>query len=431
MEVLRHVWARGGQHVAARRDVSPREYLARSDLGACLAVGRDGPDSYPGTSLSIRSLLRHRAARVIALAALSTGAACTSGPPLTPSPAPNSRTGAAAPAAKPPLIQTAWPIRSREHVDLWLHSYALLTTDSTLIPYYERGYRERLLALRRQRGITTLLDANRAKLIERMQLQPSLATGPQFLPFYFASWDQMRQTIDVFIRAGGNPRATSDPTMQTYMNILAASFQTAPDRDWLQLFAASVGDENQRFYNDYWNSETRARSAVFARADSLWQREWRPALQRYLNNTQQQNGEVYLSLPLGGEGRTVHFGKTQNAVGVGVPDRLRDTEAVLYVIAHEIAGAIATTAIEDNTTPADRRSGASARFEQSAAVRAGALLLERTVPNAVPGYMRYYLQAAGRAAPTEPRADFTTTFAVPKAVSDAIARQLEVILGGI
>jgi hypothetical protein len=219
--------------------------------------------------------------------------------------------------------------------------------------------------------------------------------------------------------------------MQTYMNILAASFQTAPDRDWLQLFAASVGDENQRFYNDYWNSETRARSAVFARADSLWQREWRPALQRYLNNTQQQNGEVYLSLPLGGEGRTVHFGKTQNAVGVGVPDRLRDTESVLYVIAHEIAGAIATTAIEDNTTPADRRSGASARFEQSAAVRAGALLLERTVPNAVPGYMRYYLQAAGRAAPTEPRADFTTTFAVPKPVSDAIARQLEVILGGI
>ena len=64
-------------------------------------------------------------------------------------------------------------------------------------------------------------------------------------------------------------------------------------------------------------------------------------------------------------------------------------------------------------------------------MRAGALLLERTIPSAVPGYMRYYLQAAGRPAPTDPRAAFATAFAVPDAVSDAIARQIEVILGGI
>jgi hypothetical protein len=322
-------------------------------------------------------------------------------------------------------------VRSREHVDLWLHAYALLTTDSTLVPYFERGYRDRLMALRRQRGVTSQLDANRAKLIERMQIQPSLATGPQFLPFYFASWDQMRQAIDLFLRANGNPRATNDQTLQTYIAILASSFQTAPDREWLRQFAASVDDESRLFYHSYWTSETATHAGVVAHVDSLWQREWRPAMQRFLNNTQQQNGEVYLSLPLGGEGRTVHFGKTQNAVGVGYPARVQDSEIVLYTFAHEIAGAVASTAIEDNTTPADRRSGASARFEQSAAVRAGALLLERTIPNAVPGYMRYYLRAAGRQAPTEPRDAFTTTFAAPAAVTDAIARQLEVILGGI
>jgi len=163
----------------------------------------------------------------------------------------------------------------------------------------------------------------------------------------------------------------------------------------------------------------------------MWQQTWRPSLQRFLNNTQQQNGEVYLSLPLDGEGRTVHFGKVQNAIAVGMPDSPQNAESMLYTFAHEIAGTVASTAIEDNTTPAERRAGTTSRYEQSAAVRAGSLLLEKTMPSAVPGYMRFYLQAAGRSAPADPKAAFTSTFALPDAIRDAIARQLDVILGGI
>lgn len=328
-------------------------------------------------------------------------------------------------------MQATWPVRTREHVDLWLHSYALLTPDSTLVPYFRRGYRDQLIALRRQRGVTTQLDANRARLLERVNVQPSLATGPQFLPFYFASWEQMRQAVDLFIRANGNPRATNDAALRQYFAILGSAFQSAADREWLRVFVESVDDESRKFYHEHWISESRTHAAVVAHVDSLWQRTWRPSLQRFLNNTQQQNGEVYLSLPLDGEGRTVHFGKVQNAVGVGMPESAQGSESVLYVVAHEVAGGVASTAIEDNTTPAERRSGATARYEQSAAVRAGALLLERVLPSTVPGYMRYYLQSAGRSAPTDPRAAFASTFAMPVAINDAIARQIEVILGGI
>jgi hypothetical protein len=314
---------------------------------------------------------------------------------------------------------------------LWLHTYALLTPDSTLVPYFARGYRDRLVTLRRQRGVSSLLDATRARLLDRIGVQPSLATGPQFLPFYFASWDQMRQTIDLFIRANGNARAVSDQTARMYFSVLAASFQTAADREWLRSFADAADDESRKFYHGYWITESQTHAAVVSHVDSFWQQQWRPALQRYLNNTQQQNGEVYLALPLDGEGRTVTFGKLQNAVAVGMPASVRDAESVLYTFAHEIAGSVAATAIEDNTTPADRRAGATARYEQSAAVRAGALLLERTMPTAVPGYMRFYLLSAGRQPPADPHAEFASTFAVPTAVTDAIARQLEVILGGI
>jgi len=371
------------------------------------------------------------AGRGLAAVALVLSAGCSSTGTATRSPGPSPASGATTTTGgTTPLVQTTWPVRTREHVDVWLHTYALLTPDSSLVPYFRRGYRDRLIGLRRQRGVTSLLDANRARLLERLAVQPSLATGPQFMPFYFASWEQLRQVVDLFLRAGGNPRATNDPALQQYFAVLGASFQSAADREWLRLFVESVDDESRKFYHEYWLSESRARAGTVARIDSLWQRTWRPAFQRYLNNSQQQNGEVYLSLPLDGEGRTVHFTKVQNAVAVGLPDA-QSADAVLFAFAHEVAGGVASTAIEDNTTPADQRAGKTARYEQSAAVRAGALLLERVLPSAVPGYMRYYLQTAGRPAPNDPRAAFASVFAVPDAVNDAIARQIEVILGGI
>ena len=356
--------------------------------------------------------------------------ACAGATP-SPLPAPNPQSGSSTRPVSLPLVETTWPVRTREHLDLWLHSYALLTPDTTFVPYFRRGYRERINTLRRQRNVSSLLDANRARLLERIAVQPSLATSGQFLPLYFASWDQMRQTIDLFVRASGNPGASSDPAVRTYFSLLGAAFQTPADREWLRLLAQSVDDESRRFYHDYWTTELRSHAAVVAHTDSLWQRQWRPSLQRFLNNTQQQNGELYLSLPLGGEGRTVHFGKQENAVAGPMPDANSESDVVLYVMTHEITGAVASAAIADNTTLADQRAGLTSRYEQAAAVRAGAMLLVHTIPSALPGYMRYYLQTTGRAPPTDPRAMFASTFALPDAVRDAMARQFEAILGGI
>ena len=374
-----------------------------------------------------------RLARLSALVVVGLFAGCTpaSAPRPTSSPMPDARSTATPIGAPAPLVNTTWPVRSREHVDLWLHTYAMLTTDSTLVPYFDRGYRDRMIALRHTRGISTLLDANRGRLLQRVAINPALATTGQFLPLYFDSWAQMHQMIDVAVRADGNPNASTDPATRTYIAIIASAFPTAPDREWLRTLAASADDESRLFYHAYWTTETSARARAAQHVDSLWQRVWRPAMQRFLNNTQQQNGELYLSMPLGGEGRTVHYGKQQNAVATPMPAAVGDADVVLYVMAHEATGALASSAIDDNTSPADKRAGVTSRYEQSAAVRSGALLLERILPATVPGYMRYYLLQAGRAAPTDPRSAFATAFAVPDNVRDAIARQLDVILGGI
>jgi len=370
----------------------------------------------------------------LAAGLLLLAAACAPGvsPSTTPAPGTNPvsvpRSGGAGPT---PLVPAAWPVRTSEAVDLWLHSYALLSPDTMYVPYFERGYRDRISAIRRERNATSQLDANRATLVARLAVNPSLATSGQFLPLYFESWEQMRQVIELFTRTGGNPNATNDPATQTYFAILGSAFSSAADREWLRTFTLSVEDERVRFYHDYWTEQQRLRTNLLSHVDSLWQLQWRPQLQRFLNNSQQQNGTILLSLPLGGEGRTIHFGKQENAVAVDFPDSRDDANVALYVFAHEIAGGVASDAIRDNTTPAEQRSGATAKYEQSAAVRAGAMLLERTRPDVVPGYMRYYLKEAGRTPPTEPRATFTAAFSIPDAVRDAIGRQLDVILGGI
>ena len=369
---------------------------------------------------------RPTALALASLALLASACAGTASPSPSPAPA-----GTSAPGAPSSTAQTTWRVRTAEHLDLWLHGYAMVNPDTTLVPYFRRGYRARIDAVRRQRGVTSLIETNRGQLLARINNNPSLATAGQFLPLYFETYEQMKQVIDLFVRNNGNPGNSQDPNLRTYFAILGGSFQTATDREWLRMFTEAVDDESRKFYHDYWTTEARAHASLVSGAESEWQRTWRPALQRFLNNTQQQNGELYLSLPLGGEGRTIHFGKLQNAVAGPMPDAVPEQEHVLYVMAHEITGTVAATAISDNTTPADQRAGLTSRYEQAAAVRAGAMLLEKTIPGAVTGYMRYYLQQAGRTPPADPRAMFTSTFAITDAIRDALSRQFEVILGGI
>ena len=64
-------------------------------------------------------------------------------------------------------------------------------------------------------------------------------------------------------------------------------------------------------------------------------------------------------------------------------------------------------------------------------MRAGALLLQKIAPELVNGYARYYLQSANRPAGANPVTTLATVFSLPDGIRDAIARQLEVVLGGI
>jgi hypothetical protein len=298
------------------------------------------------------------------------------------------------------------------------------------VPFFKRGYSTNMIVLKNRANVVTQLDANRERLRARLQANPQLVNA-QFVPLSFSSWTDLSRTVDLFIRAEGNPRAASSQEQAAAIAFLAAYFQTGADREWLRLFMQSLDDESTRFYHSYWTQQQRERSNVLELVDTLWQRNYRPRMQRFLNNTQQAQGEVLLSLPLDGEGRSLTSGKQTNTITVTFPDRPNDAIEAIYVIAHEVVGALANTAVTDNITPEQRRSGLGERYQSSAAVRAGALLLQRVAPEILDGYMRYYLRAVNRPIGTNVQATFNTTFAVPDTIRDALIRQLDVVLGGI
>jgi hypothetical protein len=323
-----------------------------------------------------------------------------------------------------------WPIKAREHVDLWLHGFALLQEDTTFVPFFKRGYSTNMIVLKNRANVVTQLDANRDRLRARLASNPQLVNA-QFVPLSFASWTDLAQAADLFIRANGDPRAASSQEQANAIAFLAAYFQTGADRDWLRLFVQSLNDESSKFYHGYWIQQQRERNNVLELVDTQWQGTYRPRIQRFLNNTQQAQGEVLLSLPLDGEGRSLSSGKQANILTVTFPERPNDAVEAIYVIAHEAVGGIASVAVSDNITPEQRRTGLAERYQSSAAVRAGALLVERTSPEILDGYMRYYLRSVNRPVGANVRTTFTSTFAVPETIRDAIVRQLDVVLGGI
>ena len=377
------------------------------------------------TAAPARRLLR------LALAGALTGAllgACGGG--AAPETAPTPSTGGGASGSATPQPAAVWPLRTREHVDLWLHGFAMLMDDTAQVPIFRRGYRAAVQAARG--NTTTQLDAERDRLRQRLAANPRLALGAQFVVLQFASWEEIKGAASVFAQAGGDPQRASDQRTAAMIAFLGGTFATAADREWLRLFVNALDDESTRFFHRYWLDAQRDRSPSLAAADSVWQRVARPPLQRFLNNTQQRDGELLLSIVLGGEGRTISNGtRAGNLVTVGFPARREDAAEVSYTAAHEAAGTIAGSAVSDNVTPSEQRAGLADRYVSSAQVRGGLVLLQKTAPALTNGYARFYLREAGRTATGDPVAALVAAFPLPAAIADALTRQIDITLGGI
>ena len=173
------------------------------------------------------------------------------------------------PAPASPAAVNPWPARTSYVLDLWLHGYAMVQRDTSQIPYFRRNYRELVVAAKKNRNMTTQLDANAAELTRALAANSAMISG-QFLGLQERSWDEMQGDIAAFLEANGDPNAARDSTMRPAIAAFAQSYRTSADRDWLRLFARSLADEHTRFYEQYWNERQRALGPTFVAVDSLF-----------------------------------------------------------------------------------------------------------------------------------------------------------------
>lgn len=324
-----------------------------------------------------------------------------------------------------------WPVKTREHVDLWLHVFALLQDDTAKVPFFERGYRERITIVKNSRSIYTKFDAERAALAAGPVAARHLLNA-QFLPLNFGTWPEMKQAFEYFLRAEGNPRQANNREVQVIVAFLAQMFPRADDRAWLRRLVDATQAEYDEFYKAYWLEQFRTREAALARADSLWQSTWRPNLQRFLNYTQQSSGDLILAITLGGEGRAVAAGERANQFAVAFPATADSAEVMLFAFVHEAAGSIARVAVNDNLTPAQQRAGIGAQYESHGLVRGGALLAEQVEAGAGERYARWYLAQAGKPLPDgSALAALAEAFPMPDEMIDAMKRQIALSFQGI
>lgn len=342
---------------------------------------------------------------------------------------------AAALAGMSPVVASAqnqparWPIKVREHVDLWLHGFALLSRDSSDVPIFRIGYRDAMLLQRARANIVTDLDANAAALRTTLESRPGLLAA-QFLAQEFASWTALESVLEV-VALSDEPRRALPQSPGPGIARVAAIFRTREERDFLRRFLAGLRSEREKFHHEWWLAETRRRDPALRRADSLWVNRYRPTLQRFLNHTQQGDGEVFLSTVLEGEGRTTSDDKRRNTIVVGFPVDVAQGEDAIFALLHELVGPLTAVAVEDNVTPAEKRSGLADRLQSSALVRGGAILAARVGSDAAAGYMRFYLRATGRAEGPDLAASFAAAFPLRDGMLESIERQIAVAFSGI
>ena len=326
-----------------------------------------------------------------------------------------------------------WPIKTREHVDLWLHGYALVTADTSQVPLFRRGYRDSMIVVRNLARSASRLDTTMAALQQTMAATPALLNG-QFYPLHFSNFGTLRVSVQQLTQSKGDLKSIRDRDQQQLVALAANYFGTQPMREFAEQLSVSLESESQRFFHANWLDVQRTRAPVLARADSLWRTAWFPKLSGFLRGTGQRNGEIIVSAVVEGEGRTI----TASAAGgpsmvVTLPPSLDRTTEVLYGIVHEAVGTFAAAAVTENITPRQKSAGMGDGLQTAAALRAGALLLQRTLPGEVEGYARFYLRAMGRPMPASgsARSALETALPLPQDMLDTMKKQLDLYLGGL
>lgn len=333
--------------------------------------------------------------------------------------------------SQPP--EQGWRFATREHVALWYHGLSLVlpAEEGMPLPIYDPEEQQRALAAaRRASAGPTPLEA----IADRLRTEfagSSSYQQLQFVPLYFDDAASLFNAIRLWDQAAGDPQRAGSQQGAEAVALLGAMFETARQRRAVVEFAGALEQEGRTYYAAYWSTRAEQLRPLATAARTQWatlQDSLLP-LFRYLGVT---SGEALLTPALGPEGRTVTT-RTFSRIAVGTPPVGSTPNAaaaeVTFSMLHELMYGLVGEAISEHVAPARVREFGEQVLQTRAAVRAGAMVLERRAPNRVAEYRAYYLRMAGRTGTGDTA--FRNAYALPLELVSGLGEFIDSALAGI
>jgi hypothetical protein len=280
---------------------------------------------------------------------------------------------------EPPAPAAGWDLMSGSQVDLWYHALALIGFDQIEgLPLYNILYVQRVQEAREAAGVSTQLDQLSATFLEAFQNE-AVFQNFHFLPLYFplASPERMLDGLAAVADRSVSDRDVVGPDTRNGIRTAAAMFRSGDQREVLGQFVAALRQEWDVFFGDYWREQVALDSGLLAAMQVHWDEVIGPAANGFLEEERMFTGRIFVSAPLGPDGRMLKgnaFQGLENAVAVWLPDRA-DTTASVYSAVREICF--------------------SAVDGSAAAVRCGSMVLQETSPALAAEYQRIWVSVAG------------------------------------
>lgn len=324
----------------------------------------------------------------------------------------------AAPAARAqdPLRPAAgtWRFGVAPQVDLWFHGLAVLGYGmDAALPLYDSAYAAAARPGSALAALPTLRDT--------FERDPAFQIL-HFLPLYFTAADPLGMlgaVEDAARTPPGTPPAVRDPRLRRGAEVVALALPRGRQREALREFVRALRRDWESGFRARWDSAIAARRDDLEAAQALWDSVFAPRLAPLLFAGKLDYGSVFVSRPLGLEGRLVTGDRRTNVAAVLFTD---GPAAILYATVREMCFEWMRGVVADHVAPAERR-GREQALESRAAVRCGARVLERLVPEHAEAYRRFYAEQGAAA--------FEEAYAVPDAVARGLGARLDFLLGGI
>jgi hypothetical protein len=299
----------------------------------------------------------------------------------------------ASPAHAQLPVPGAWTFVSSPHADLWFHGLAVVGFEGfTPVPLYSRDYAAQVRAAKTERGMApTALDSLAGALRGSLERDSTFELF-HFIPLYFgvSSVTEMLGALNDVARG----RRPTDFGSGAVASVLTSRRQ----RRVLGEYVRALELEWDLFYREYWEETRAATARHIVASQQLWNRRLGPVLDSFLRARRAIGGVALVSPAVGPEGRVFggQPGRPDDHV-VAVMLAPRDSLAAALLLVRELCYPLATELTERLQIGVADRVFAE-RVSSRVAIRCGAMLLDRYVPDLTAAYRELYLAATAQEA---------------------------------